>query len=112
MMIMSVMVMGYRYGVMVRLMKECGSIIRQTVRENLYMRTAKCMKVVGKMIKCRAGEDFSSWMEQHMLENGSRINSMGVVLNAGQMAPTTKENINVDTRKVKGSYTGQTVVTI
>ena len=67
---MSVMVMGYKYGVMVRRMKECGSIMRQTVRESLYMRTAKSMKVAGKMIKCRAGEDFSSWMERHMLGNG------------------------------------------
>ena len=34
---------------------------------------------------------------------------MGVVLNAGRMVPTTKENINLDTRKAKGSSTGQTV---
>ena len=67
---MSVMVMGYKYGVMVRRMKECGSIMRQTVRESLYMRTAKSMKVVGKMIECTAREDFSRWMEQNILGNG------------------------------------------
>ena len=67
---MSVMVMEFRYRVMETSMKECGSIVRQTERESLYMRTAKSMKVAGKMIKCRAGEDFSSWMERHMLGNG------------------------------------------
>ena len=67
---MSVMVMEYRYGVMVRRMKECGSIIKQTDRESWCMRTEKCMKVVGKMIKCRAGAGSSSRMEQLMPGNG------------------------------------------
>ena len=34
---------------------------------------------------------------------------MGMVLNPGRMAPNTKDNINLDTRKAKGSCTGQTV---
>ena len=67
---MNVMVMGFRYGVMVRLMKECGNIIRLMGKENLYMKMVKCMRVVGKMIKCKAGVDFSNRMEQHMLGNG------------------------------------------
>ena len=67
---MSVMVMGCRYGVMVRRMKECGSIIKQTDRESWCMRTEKCMKVVGRMIKCRVGADLSRRMEQHILGIG------------------------------------------
>ena len=95
------MVMAYRPGPTVLAMKECGKMIRHSVKENLFTLMAMFMKGNGSMTKQKEPALILMQMVPTTKVNGSMICNMDRVLNPGLMVLVTRASTMRERKKVR-----------
>ena len=95
------MVMEPNSGQMVHATKECGKMIRQMVRENLYTLMVIFMRVSGSMIRLKELALTLTPTAPTTKVNGLMINSTVKELNPGLMVQDMKASMRMERKKVR-----------
>ena len=82
-----------RYGPMDPDMTDFGVMEWQMVMVDWFMLKVMCMREIGLKTKQTDLGYIPTTMEVDMKDSGTKINNMAMVLNSGQMVPSTKEII-------------------
>ena len=93
--------MEHSCGQMVPATKECGKMIKQTVKESLFMLMVISMRVSGLTIKLKELALTHMQMELTTKVNGLTINNMDKELSHGLMVLGTKANMRMVKKKAK-----------
>ena len=100
----------FRYGLMVRSIKECGKMAKQQEKVNSCMLMVMFMTVSGRKTKHVVMVFIFTTMERNMKANGSRTISMDMEFKSGLMVVVTKECINKVKNMEKENTAGEIVV--
>jgi hypothetical protein len=87
-------------------MRATGKMIKQMIKEDLFMLTEMFTKVTGTMIKLKEEVPMNIWMEQNMLETGKKIGKMAMVLRLGQIMLNMKETMSLERSTVSALLNG------
>jgi hypothetical protein len=82
-------------------------MIRLTDKENWCMLMEMFMREIGTRIRLMAEANISMPMAQYTMVNGSMISSMAGVQNTGLMELTMRDNLRMETKRGRETYTLQ-----
>ena len=103
--------MVLNFGQMVPDTRECGVMIKQMVKVNLYTLMEIYTKVSGSTIKLRVQALIHMRMEPITRANGKTISNMDMVLSLGQMVLDMKANTRMERKRDKDASPSQTEAT-